>query len=61
VATPEPRSKRVEITVSTRTLLTVLGTLAVAWAFIEARQAVLWVFVALSCSRRRSPGSRSTA
>ncbi|HET6682287.1 MAG TPA: AI-2E family transporter [Gaiella sp.] len=47
MATPEPQSKRVEISISTRTLLTVLGTLAVAWAFIEARQAVLWVFVAL--------------
>jgi predicted PurR-regulated permease PerM len=47
VATPEPQPKRVEITVSTRTMLTVLGTIAVAWAFIEARQAVLWVFVAL--------------
>ena len=44
---PEPQSKRVEITISTRTLVTVLGTIAVAWAFIEARQAVLWVFVAL--------------
>jgi predicted PurR-regulated permease PerM len=47
VATPEPQPKRVEITVSSRTMLTVLGTIAVAWAFIEARQAVLWVFVAL--------------
>lgn len=47
MATPEPQSKRVEITVSTRTMLTVLGTIGVAWAFIEARQAVLWVFVAL--------------
>ena len=47
MATPEPQSKRVEVTISTRTLVTVLGTIAVAWAFIEARQAVLWVFVAL--------------
>ena len=28
-------------------MLTILGTIAVAWAFVEARQAVLWVFVAL--------------
>ena len=47
MATPGPQPKRVEITVSTRTFLTVLGVLALAWAFIEARQAVLWVFVAL--------------
>ena len=47
MATPDPQPKRVEITISTRTLVTVLGVLALAWAFIEARQAVLWVFVAL--------------
>lgn len=47
MATPDPQSKRVEITISTRTLVTVLGVLALAWAFVEARQAVLWVFVAL--------------
>ena len=47
MATPDPHPKRVEITISTRTLVTVLGVLALAWAFIEARQAVLWVFVAL--------------
>jgi predicted PurR-regulated permease PerM len=47
VATPEPQPKRVEVTISTRTLATILGTFAVAWAFLEARQAVLWVFIAL--------------
>lgn len=44
---PEPPSKRVEITVSARTIATVLGVAAFVWAFIEARQAVLWVFIAL--------------
>jgi predicted PurR-regulated permease PerM len=47
VGTPEPQSKRVEITISTRTLVTILGTIAVVWAFIAARQAVLWIFIAL--------------
>jgi predicted PurR-regulated permease PerM len=47
VATPEPRTKRVEITISTRTLITILGTFAVVWAFVAARQAVLWIFIAL--------------
>jgi predicted PurR-regulated permease PerM len=47
VATPEPPAKRVEITVSTRTIATVLGTIAFVWAFIAARQAVLWIFIAL--------------
>jgi predicted PurR-regulated permease PerM len=47
VATPEPERKRVEVTVSTRTMLTVFGALGLAWAFLEARQAVLWVFIAL--------------
>jgi predicted PurR-regulated permease PerM len=47
VATPERQSKRVEITISTRTMVTVLGVIAVAWAFVAARQAVLWVFIAL--------------
>ncbi len=50
MATPEEPSKRVEITVSTRTLLTLLGAIAVTWAFVEARQAVLWVFIALFLS-----------
>lgn len=39
--------KRVEITVSLRTLLTILGAIVIAWAFLEARQAILWVFIAL--------------
>ena len=47
MATPEPQPKRVEITISTRTLVTILGTIAVVWAFIAARQAVLWIFIAL--------------
>ena len=47
MATPEPPAKRVEITVSTRTIATVLGTIAFVWAFIAARQAVLWIFIAL--------------
>ena len=47
VATPEPSSKRVEITVSPRTIVTVLGVIAFVWAFVAARQAVLWVFIAL--------------
>jgi len=47
VATPEQPVRRVEITVPIRTLLTILGVLAVAWAFVAARQAVLWIFIAL--------------
>jgi predicted PurR-regulated permease PerM len=47
VATPEPPAKRVEITVSARTMATVLGVIAFVWAFIAARQAVLWIFIAL--------------
>jgi predicted PurR-regulated permease PerM len=47
VATPEPAPKRVEITVSARTMLTVAGAIGFAWAFVAARQAVLWVFIAL--------------
>jgi predicted PurR-regulated permease PerM len=47
VATPEPRTRRVEITVATRTLVTILGAIAVVWAFVAARQAVLWIFIAL--------------
>ena len=47
MATPEPSPKRVEITISARTLATVIGVLALVWAFIAARQAVLWVFIAL--------------
>lgn len=47
MATPEPGTKRVEVTVPIRTLLTIVGVLAVAWAFVAARQAVLWIFIAL--------------
>jgi predicted PurR-regulated permease PerM len=47
VATPEPRTRRVEITVSTRPLVTILGAIAVVWAFVAARPAVLWIFIAL--------------
>ncbi|HKY25041.1 MAG TPA: AI-2E family transporter [Gaiella sp.] len=47
MATPEPPTKRVEITVSARTMATVLGVIAFVWAFIAARQAVLWIFIAL--------------
>ena len=39
--------KRVEISVSIRTVALLLGVIAVAWAFVAARQAVLWVFIAL--------------
>ena len=44
---PEPPPKRVEITVSARTIATVLAVVAFVWAFVAARQAVLWVFIAL--------------
>jgi predicted PurR-regulated permease PerM len=47
MATPEPAAKRVEIHVPVRTLLTIVGVFAVSWAFVAARQAVLWVFIAL--------------
>ena len=47
VATPEPPAKRVEITVSARTMATVIAVIAFVWAFIAARQAVLWIFIAL--------------
>jgi predicted PurR-regulated permease PerM len=47
MATPEPATKRVEIIVPIRTLLTIVGVFAVAWAFVAARQAVLWIFIAL--------------
>ena len=47
MATPEPSSKRVEVAVSPRTIVTVLGVIAFVWAFVAARQAVLWVFIAL--------------
>jgi hypothetical protein len=41
VASPEPSTKRVEISISLRTVLTILGVIAVVWAFVAARQAVL--------------------
>jgi predicted PurR-regulated permease PerM len=47
VASEEPSTKRVEITISARTTATILGTIAFVWAFLEARQAVLWIFIAL--------------
>lgn len=50
MATPEPPHKRVEITISVRTMATILGVGAVVWAFVAARQAVLWVFIALFLS-----------
>mgnify|MGYP000722281705 CR=1 FL=1 len=46
-AAPEPPTKRVEITISWRTLLLIGGAFAFAWAFIAVRQAVLWIFIAL--------------
>ena len=47
MATPEPPARRVEIAVPLRTLVTVFGAIAIAWAFVAARQAVLWIFIAL--------------
>jgi predicted PurR-regulated permease PerM len=47
VATPEPQPKRVEISISTRTILHVVAAIVIGWAFLGARQAVLWVFIAL--------------
>ena len=47
MATPEPRPQRVEISISPRTVAGVLGTIAFVWAFVAARQAVLWIFIAL--------------
>jgi predicted PurR-regulated permease PerM len=47
MATPEPPSHRVEIAIPVRTLATVFGAIAIAWAFVAARQAVLWIFIAL--------------
>ena len=44
---PEPPPKRVEITISVRTMATILAVVAFVWAFVAARQAVLWVFIAL--------------
>jgi len=44
---PEPPPKRVEVTISVRTLATILAVAAFVWAFYAARQAVLWVFIAL--------------
>ena len=47
MATPEPSAKRVEIHVPIRTVVSIVGVFAVAWAFVAARQAVLWIFIAL--------------
>lgn len=44
---PDPPPQRVEITISLRTITLVLGVVAFVWAFLAARQAVLWVFIAL--------------
>lgn len=46
MATPEPGAKRVEIVVTLRTMLTIVGVAFVVWAFVAARQALLWVFIA---------------
>jgi predicted PurR-regulated permease PerM len=47
VAAREPPSRHVEISISIRTIATIVGVIAFAWAFVAARQAVLWVFIAL--------------
>ena len=47
MATPEPPAKRVEISIAPRTVAGILGTIAFVWAFVAARQAVLWIFIAL--------------
>ncbi len=47
MATPEPQPKRVEISIAPRTVAGILGTVAFVWAFVAARQAVLWIFIAL--------------
>jgi predicted PurR-regulated permease PerM len=47
VAAREPPSRQVEISISIRTIATIIGVIAFAWAFVAARQAVLWVFIAL--------------
>jgi len=47
VATQEPPPKRVEISIAPRTVAGILGTIAFVWAFVAARQAVLWIFIAL--------------
>jgi predicted PurR-regulated permease PerM len=44
---PQEQPKRVEISVAPRTVAGILGTIAFVWAFVEARQAVLWIFIAL--------------
>lgn len=46
MATPEPEAKKVEIVVTLRTMMTIVGFAFVVWAFIAARQALLWVFIA---------------
>ena len=47
MAAREPPTRRVEITVSLRTIATVLAVIGFTWAFVAARQAVLWVFISL--------------
>ena len=47
MAAREPPTRRVEITISLRTIATILGVIGFTWAFVAARQAVLWVFIAL--------------
>lgn len=47
MAAREPPTRRVEVTISLRTIATILGVIAFTWAFVAARQAVLWVFIAL--------------
>ena len=47
MAAREPPTKRVEITISLRTIATVLAVIGFTWAFVAARQAVLWVFISL--------------
>ncbi|MBA2295720.1 MAG: AI-2E family transporter [Actinobacteria bacterium] len=46
MATPEPSAKRVEIVVTLRTMMTIVGVAAFVWALVAARQALLWVFIA---------------
>jgi len=50
MATPEPPAKRVEIIVTLRTMLTIVGVALVVWALLAARQALFWVFIAFFLS-----------
>jgi predicted PurR-regulated permease PerM len=47
VASEEPSTKRVEISISLRSVLTILGVVALVWGFVIVRQALLWIFIAL--------------